>query len=61
MDKSDACVDGAYPAIFSQRAGDEARYSHNCLARIKKRPHLIFPPPLNSTAFTHCMVLYTSY
>ena len=36
-DKFGACVDSAYQALFSQRAGDEARYSHNCLARIKKK------------------------
>ena len=34
-DKSGACVDSVYQALFSLRAGDEARYSHNCLARIK--------------------------
>ena len=36
MDKSGAYVDSVYQALFSRRAGDEARYSHNCLARIKK-------------------------
>ena len=63
-DKSGACVDSVYQALFSLRAGDEARYSHNCLARIKKTtiwPHLTFPPPLNSSVFTHCMVLYASH
>ena len=63
-DKSGACVDSVYQALFSRRAGDEARYSHNCLARIKNTmiwPPLIFPPPLNLSVFTHCMVLYASH
>ena len=29
-----------YQALFSRRAGDEARYSHNCLSRIKKKNDL---------------------
>ena len=36
-DKSGACVDSVYQALFSRRGGDKARYSHNCLARIKKQ------------------------
>ena len=48
MDKSGTCVDSAYQALFSRRAGDEARYSHNSLARIKKNNDLAtsdFPTP----------------
>ena len=64
MDKSGACVDSVYQALFSRRAGNEARCSHNCLARIKKTmiwPHLTFPPSLYLLVFTYCMVLYASY
>ena len=64
MDKSGACVDSVYQALFSRRAGNEARCSHNCLARIKKNNDLAtfdIPTPLNLLVFTYCMVLYASY
>ena len=62
-DKSGAYIDSAYQALFSRRAGDEARYSHNCLARIKKNDLATsdIPIPIHLSVFTHCMVFYASH
>ena len=57
-DKSGAYVDSAYPAIYSQRAGDVAWYSHDCLARINDLAtfDIPTPPQLNSVYTLHGVV-----